>query len=89
MTLSATSGFVAHLGGSSANIAVALARHGHAMAIPTPGSRGHPALAALADAPHDRLHFAHSDLSAYSVFEEAFAHGHRAGLRVAQALSGR
>ena len=30
-----------------------------------------------------RLQFAHSDLSAYSVFEEAFTHGDRAGRGVA------
>jgi protoporphyrinogen oxidase len=51
-----------------------LMRWGHAMLIPTPGLRGHPALAALAH-PQGLLHFAHSDLSAYSVFEEAFTRG--------------
>ena len=51
-----------------------LMRWGHAMLIPTPGLRGHPALAALAE-PQGLLHFAHSDLSAYSVFEEAFTRG--------------
>ncbi len=62
-----------------------LMRWGHAMAIPTPGLRGHPALAALADgeaARQSRLHWAHSDLSAYSVFEEAFTHGVRAARQV-------
>ena len=60
-------------------------RWGHAMSIPLPGIRASTALAAL-QAPHSgsRLHFAHSDLSGYSVFEEAFTHGHRAGLAVAQ-----
>jgi monoamine oxidase len=51
-----------------------LMRHGHAMCVPVPGLRSHPALQALA-APQGRLHFAHSDLSAYSVFEEAFTRG--------------
>lgn len=51
-----------------------LMRWGHAMIVPTPGLRGHPALAALAR-PQGLLHFAHSDLSAYSVFEEAFTRG--------------
>lgn len=60
---------------------VDLMRYGHAMAIPVPGLRGHPALAALRQAP-GRLHFAHSDLSAYSVFEEAFTHGARAAAQV-------
>ena len=64
-----------------------LMRYGHAMAIPLPGVRGHGALAALHQA-QDRLHFAHSDLSAYSVFEEAFTHGVRAAHQVL-ALSGR
>ncbi|WP_236580560.1 FAD-dependent oxidoreductase [Rubrivivax sp. A210] len=62
-----------------------LARHGHAMAVPRPGVRGHAALVALADAgPATRLHFAHADLSGYSVFEEAFGHGHRAGMALAR-----
>lgn len=43
---------------------------GHGMPIPTPGSLDHPGLrtAAEADGP---IRFAHTDLSAYSVFEEA------------------
>ncbi|HIV69446.1 MAG TPA: FAD-dependent oxidoreductase [Candidatus Aquabacterium excrementipullorum] len=62
-----------------------LMRWGHAMAIPVPGLRGHPALAALADGEvsrQSRLHWAHADLSAYSVFEEAFTHGVRAARQV-------
>jgi len=55
-----------------------LMRYGHAMSIPVPGLRSSTALRALA-APQRRIQFAHSDLSAYSVFEEAFAHGTRAG----------
>lgn len=58
-----------------------LMRYGHAMSIPAPGVRGHDALAALAQ-PQGRVHFAHSDLSAYSVFEEAFTHGVRAANQV-------
>jgi hypothetical protein len=55
-----------------------LMRYGHAMSIPAPGVRSSAALAALA-APQRRVHFAHADLSSYSVFEEAFFHGTRAG----------
>jgi monoamine oxidase len=64
-----------------------LARHGHAMAIPAPGVRGHAALAALA-APSrsERLHWAHADLAGYSVFEEAFTAGDAAGRAAARAL---
>lgn len=61
-----------------------LMRWGHAMATPVPGLRSHPALAALWR-PQGRVHFAHSDLSAYSVFEEAFSHGLRAAQAVALA----
>ncbi|HSW07874.1 FAD-dependent oxidoreductase [Aquabacterium sp.] len=57
---------------------ISLMRYGHAMSIPVPGLRSSPALAALAQMA-GRLQFAHSDLSAYSVFEEAFTHGDRAG----------
>lgn len=60
---------------------VEVARYGHAMAIPVPGTRANKALAALKARLPDswrRMHFAHSDLSGYSVFEEAFAHGLRA-----------
>lgn len=61
-----------------------LMRWGHAMAVPTPGLRGHAALAALLQ-PQGRVHLAHSDLSAYSVFEEAFTHGARAARHILQA----
>ena len=54
-----------------------LMRYGHAMSIPAPGVRAGAALAQLAQ-PQGRLAFAHSDLSAYSVFEEAYIHGQRA-----------
>jgi len=67
---------------------VDLVRHGHAMAIPTPGLRSSAALAAV-PASATRVSFAHADLSAYSVFEEAFTRGEDAGRRVARALLGR
>ncbi len=59
---------------------IEVARYGHAMAVPVPGAlaqvaRGVPRTG--------RLAFAHSDWSGYSIFEEAFTAGHRAGLGVA------
>lgn len=60
-------------------VKVDLMRYGHAMSIPVPGLRSLDALSALADAKTGRVRFAHSDLSAYSVLEEAFFHGHRVG----------
>lgn len=57
-------------------------RYGHAMSTPVPGVRSSSALRALQGplpVPWRRLHFAHSDLSGYSVFEEAFTQGHRRG----------
>lgn len=58
--------------------AVRLTRWGHAMAVPTPGARslasGDGPLAALRRG-HGRLRFAHADLAAYSVFEEAYIAG--------------
>ena len=58
---------------------IEVARYGHAMAVPVPGAlaqvaRGVPRTG--------RLAFAHSDWSGYSIFEEAFTAGHRAGLEV-------
>ncbi len=64
---------------------VDIVRHGHAMAIPAPGLRSSAALAALPEAAR-RISFAHADLSAYSVFEEAFTRGDDAGRRAARAL---
>ena len=54
------------------------------MAVPSPGVRSSAALRALAAAPQSssRVHFAHSDLSGYSVFEEALGHGVGAARRV-------
>lgn len=52
---------------------VAVTRHGHAMAVPAPGT-------AYEGPWHDgRLAFAHGDWAGYSVFEEAFTRGHLAG----------
>ena len=56
---------------------VDLMRYGHAMSLPAPGLRSSAALRALA-APQRRVHFAHADLSGYSVFEEALYQGTRA-----------
>lgn len=61
---------------------VVLARHGHAMAVPVPGARGSPARAALRRG-FPRLAFAHADLAAYSVFEEAYTAGTAAARQVA------
>ncbi len=64
---------------------VDLMRYGHAMSVPVPGLRSSAALRALAgDQP--RVQFAHSDLSACSVFEEALYQGTRAGAAVARRL---
>src|SRR5262249_18799706 len=52
-----------------------LMRYGHAMSVPVPGLRGSAALLALGDPQPGRVHFAHSDLAGYSVFEEAFTWG--------------
>lgn len=58
-----------------------LCRFGHAMSIPTPGLRGSAALAALNES-RGRVVFAHSDLAAYSVFEEAYTAGVEAAARL-------
>ena len=59
-------------------------RYGHAMSVPVPGIRDNAALQALQTLqPGQRLHFAHSDLSGYSVFEEAFSQGHMRGMALA------
>ena len=67
---------------------VDLMRYGHAMSIPLPGVRGSPALRALAE-PQTRIHYAHSDLSGYSVFEEALYQGGRAARDVLQKQLGK
>ncbi|MEO6361942.1 MAG: FAD-dependent oxidoreductase [Caldimonas sp.] len=65
---------------------VDLTRYGHAMSVPVPGLRSSAALQSLA-APQRRVQFAHADLSAYSVFEEAIYHGTRAGRAAAAGLA--
>ena len=74
----------------SKTLRIDIARWGHAMAIPMPGMRSSTALASLQRTQIGlwrRLHFAHSDLSGYSVFEEAFTHGWRAGNAAHKALA--
>lgn len=69
-------------------LAVQVARFGHAMAVPVPGMRASSALAALqrpSTGLWRRVHFAHADLAGYSIFEEAFTHGWRAGRAAAKA----
>jgi hypothetical protein len=64
---------------------IEIMRYGHAMAIPLPGARSSDWLAALQKT-SGRIAFAHSDLSAYSVFEEAFHWGLQAGAATAAGL---
>ena len=59
-----------------------ITRYGHAMAIPVPDGQGRVGQVPPA---WGRIRFAHSDWAGYSVFEEAFALGHLAGNRLAQA----
>ncbi len=66
---------------------IELMRYGHAMSVPVPGLRSDAALRALA-LPQRRVHFAHADLSGYSVFEEALYHGARAAAHVRLRLAG-
>ena len=55
---------------------VDLVRHGHAMALPSPGLRTQmESLRAARAATRGRVRWAHSDAAAYSVIEEAFAEG--------------
>lgn len=59
-------------------------RHGHAMACPVPGFASQIGLQPLwnkrSKLPKtERIAFAHSDWSGYSIFEEAFVRGHAAG----------
>ena len=59
--------------------------HGHAMAIPSPGFLGNALVQRARSAFDDRaatLLFAHSDLSGYSVFEEASYWGTQAARRI-------
>lgn len=80
---------VAHPDLRAKALRIDVARFGHAMAVPVPGTRTSAALAALQRPQTSlwrRVHFAHADLSGYSVFEEAFTHGWRAGQAVKAAL---
>lgn len=61
---------------------VDLTLRAHAMAIPAPGIRANPGLAALRELDGPLL-FAHADLSGFSVFEEAAWWGCRAAERIA------
>lgn len=56
---------------------IEVARYGHAMAIPVPGTLAQRA-SGLPRAPG--LSFAHADWAGYSIFEEAFTAGHQAGM---------
>jgi hypothetical protein len=56
-------------------------RIGHAMARPTPGTIFSEEQIRL-NKPHGRIHFAHSDLSGFSVFEEAQYRGVEAADRI-------
>lgn len=59
---------------------------GHGMAVPVPGLITGALLKDRATPIGERLHFAHADLSGYSIFEEAFHHGQRAAQEVLNAL---
>jgi hypothetical protein len=63
-----------------------ITRYGHGMAIPVPDAQGRGAQRPPA---FGRIRFAHSDWAGYSVFEEAFSMGHKAGLDSAGAVLGR
>lgn len=63
-----------------------LRRWGHAMPRPEPGLHTSSALA-RARTPVGGLSFAHTDLSAVALFEEAFAHGVRAADEASRGLS--
>jgi hypothetical protein len=58
-----------------------LTLRGHAMAVPQPGYLSNQGLLALRNH-HSRLHFAHSDLSGFSIFEEASYWGMQAAAHI-------
>jgi hypothetical protein len=60
---------------------------GHGMIVPVPGLIHGDLRKSLAMPVDDRIHFAHSDLSGMSLFEEAFHHGLRAAREVLQQRS--
>ncbi|MBL7950869.1 MAG: FAD-dependent oxidoreductase [Flavobacteriales bacterium] len=59
---------------------------GHGMVIPVPGEISGEDRRRSAEPIEDRIHFAHSDLSGISIFEEAFHHGNRAAREVLEQL---
>jgi hypothetical protein len=59
-----------------------LTLRGHAMAIPVPGFLSRPTIARLRESAGP-IHYAHADLSGYSVFEEAAWWGDQAARRIA------
>jgi hypothetical protein len=59
---------------------------GHGMIAPIPGYLFHPDRN-IESAPQGNLHFAHSDLSGISIFEEAFYQGLRAAREIIAAKS--
>jgi monoamine oxidase len=82
----------AHPNIRAATAEVQITRYGHAMVSPTPKLRTSAALAALQamalkpDSQTPRIHLAHSDLSGYSVFEEAYTWGVEAGSALGKRL---
>lgn len=60
---------------------------GHGMVVPVPGEITGVDRQRCADPVQDRIHFAHSDLSGISIFEEAFHHGLRAARGVLAQLN--
>jgi monoamine oxidase len=69
----------AHPDLASKLVRVEVARYGHAMAVPVPGTLAQRAWG-MPQVGH--LSFAHGDWAGYSIFEEAFTAGHKAGLNV-------
>lgn len=76
---------IPHPGLSDRVLSLDLMVWGHGMVSPTPGSLWNPQRRESAQ-PQGRVHFAHSDLSGISIFEEAWTHGVRAGREVADLL---
>ena len=80
----------AHPGISALTMRLDVRLIGHAMTRPTPGLVWGAARAAAAAArPFGRVHFAHSDMSAMPLFEEAVYWGTRVASEVALALPGK
>ena len=67
---------------------VDVVRWGHAMVRPSPGFVFGGGARAAAAAPVQGIHFAHTDLSGVSLFEEAFHHGIRAADEALTAIRG-